>query len=86
MMDFIHKLGSRKFLACVAGIVLGICMMFGVDEGTASTIAGGVMSVGSAITYMIVEGNIDAKSFKQMTDGLYDIVEVVDDKEDGTEC
>ena len=34
MQNFLCKLKSRKFLTCVAGIVMGVCMTFGLDEST----------------------------------------------------
>ena len=55
-----QKLSSRKLWAAVAGIVAGLAMVFGLDEGTISDVAGAVVSVASAVAYIIAEGRIDA--------------------------
>jgi phage shock protein PspC (stress-responsive transcriptional regulator) len=60
MKAFIGKFKSRKFLSCVAGVVLGVCMIFGLDEGAVNTIAGAITSIGSIIMYIYTEGKIDA--------------------------
>lgn len=59
-MSFLKKITSRKFLAAVAGVVVGVCMVFGPDEGTVSTVWGAVASVVSAVAYIVTEGRIDA--------------------------
>ena len=68
MQNFINKLKSRKFITCVAGVVMGICMVFGLDEGTISTIAGAVTTVVSVVTYIYTEGKIDAAAVKNAVD------------------
>jgi len=59
MNKFLKKLTSRKFLTCVAGIVTGLCLIFGADVDTVTTISGAVTSLVSIILYIIVEGKID---------------------------
>lgn len=59
MNKFLKKLTSRKFLTCVAGIITGLCLIFGADANTVTTISGAVTSLGSIILYIIVEGKID---------------------------
>ena len=81
MTQFLNKLKSRKFLTCVAGVVMGICMVFGLDENIISTIAGAVMSVVSVATYIYTEGKIDAAAVGQIKDTaeqIKDTIEVVD--------
>ena len=56
MNKFLKKLTSRKFLTCVAGIVTGLCLIFGADANTVTTISGAVTSLGSIILYIIIEG------------------------------
>ena len=56
----VKKLTSRKFWACVAGVVAGLAAAFGLDEGTVSQVAGIVTALVSVVTYMITEGRIDA--------------------------
>ena len=52
-MDIKSKLTSRKLWAAVAGIVIG---------ETVKTVAGSVMSVVSAIVYILAEAGIDKAS------------------------
>ena len=61
-----RKLSSRKFWAAVVGVVSGLAMIFGLDQGTSSTvaetvtrIAGSIMTFGSVLGYIVTEGMID---------------------------
>ena len=76
MKNFVKKITSRKFLACIAGVVLGICMAFGLDEGTVNTIAGAVTSLISVVIYIYTEGKIDAAAVK---DTVTKVTEAVDE-------
>lgn len=75
MQAFIKKITSRKFLTCVAGVVLGVCMIFGLDEGTVNTIAGTVTSVASLVIYIYTEGKVDAEAVSKITGTSKDIEE-----------
>ena len=63
-IDWKRKLSSRKLWAAVAGIVAGLAMVFGLDEGTMTNVAGAVVSAASVLTYIITEGKVDAESVK----------------------
>lgn len=63
-IDWKRKLSSRKLWAAVAGIVAGLAMVFGLDEGTISNVAGAVVSAASLVTYIITEGKVDAAAAK----------------------
>ena len=81
MKAFLDKFKSRKFLTCVAGIVMGVCMVFGLDEGTVNTIAGAVLALVSAATYIYTEGKIDAaavEKIKDATDKIKDTADAVE--------
>jgi hypothetical protein len=81
MKQFLGKFKSRKFLTCIAGIVMGVCMVFGLDEGTVNTIAGAVLALVSAATYIYTEGKIDAaavEKIKDTADGVKDAIDAVD--------
>lgn len=82
MKAFIKKLSSRKFLTCVAGVVLGVCITFGLDEGTVSTIAGAVTAVVSVISYIIAEGKIDAAAVGDAADKVTEVIDAVEKIED----
>lgn len=78
MRAFIEKLQSRKFLTCVAGVVMGICMVFGVDEGTVDTIAGAVVAASSIVMYIYAEGKIDAEAVDKIKDTVDDVKDAMD--------
>lgn len=69
-IDWKRKLSSRKLWAAVAGVVTGLAMVFGLDEGTISAVAGAVVSMASVITYIITEGKVDAAGVKQAVDSV----------------
>lgn len=81
MKEFLEKLKSRKFLTCIVGILMGICMIFGLDEGTVDTVAGAVVALGSIMTYIYTEGKVDAEAvdkIKDVVDNVKDAAEAID--------
>jgi phage-related holin len=70
----LRKLTSRKFWVGIAGIVSGLIMIFGFAETSAETIAGAIITIGSAVGYMISEGIVDAKNVGQVLEGAETIV------------
>lgn len=78
MQTFIKKITSRKFLTCVAGVILGICMIFGLDEGAVNTIAGAVTSIASVVIYIYAEGKIDAAAVNKIKDTVDDVNDAID--------
>ncbi len=82
MAKLISKMTSRKFLTCIAGIIMGICIAFGLDEGTVSTIAGAVTAVVSVVTYIATEGKIDAEAIGGAASDVKDAIDAVDKIED----
>lgn len=81
MKEFLNKFKSRKFLTCIAGVIMGLCMVFGLDEGAVNTIAGAVTAVVSIATYIYSEGKIDAvavEKIKDTTDEIKDAIEAVE--------
>ena len=81
MKVFLEKLKSRKFLSCVAGVVIGICMIFGLDTNAVNTIAGAITTIGSIVSYIIIEGKIDANAvdkIKEAVDKVEDAAEAID--------
>lgn len=63
-IDWKRKLSSRKLWAAVAGIVAGLAMVFGLDEGTISNVAGAVVSAASVVAYILAEGKVDEAAAK----------------------
>jgi len=78
-IDWKRKLSSRKLWAAVAGIVTGLAMVFGLDEGTISTVAGAVVSVASVVAYIMAEGKVDAEGVKKAVESVQGAVEAVGD-------
>ena len=77
-----YKLSSRKLWAAVAGLVMGLAMVFGLDETTASTVAGAVVSVASVVTYIITEGRIDAAAVGDAAGKVQDAIDAVTGEEE----
>ena len=64
MRDFLQRLSSRKFQAALSLIAAGLVMIFSglgreAAEGQVQIVAGAVMSVASAVTYIWRELKID---------------------------
>jgi len=79
MRSLTEKFTSRKFLACVAGVVIGLCTVFGLEQSTVSTVSGAVVSLASLVTYIIAEGKIDAEALRRATDAVQCIADAQDD-------
>lgn len=82
MKTLLKKLSSRKMWAAVAGLVTGLAMVFGLDEGTISTVAGAVVSVASVIAYIVTEGKVDAEGVKVAVEDVQEVVEVLKDEQE----
>lgn len=78
MIDWKRKLSSRKLWAAVAGIATGLAMVFGLDQGTISNVAGAVVSLASVVAYIVTEGKVDAESVKNAVDSVQDAVDSIE--------
>lgn len=78
MKQFLSKLKSRKFLTCVAGVVMGVCMVFGLDEGAINTVAGAVTAIVSIVSYIYSEGKIDAAAVNKIKNAADDVKGAID--------
>lgn len=65
-----RKLSSRKLWAAAAGIVTGLAMVFGLDQGVMSNVAGAVVSAASVVAYIITEGRVDAEGVKKAVEDV----------------
>lgn len=68
------KLSSRKFWTAIVGVIVGLAMIFGLDESVINTIAGAIVSVSSVITYIITEGHIDKESISNAAESVQNAV------------
>lgn len=80
-MDILRKLSSRKLWAAIAGIVTGLAMVFGLDEGVISNVAGAVVSLASVVAYIITEGRIDKEAVGNAAGQVQDAIDAVTDHE-----
>lgn len=82
-MNWKEKLSSRKLWAAIVGVLMGIAMVFGLDEGTIVDVAGAVVSIASLMTYIITEGKVDAAAADKLV-GIDKVIEIVGEvKEEG---
>ena len=79
-IDWKRKLSSRKLWAAVAGIVTGLAMVFGLDEGTISSVAGAVVSVASVVAYIITEGKVDEAAARKAVNDIQKAAGAVKDE------
>ncbi len=80
-MDILRKLSSRKLWAAIAGIVTGLAMVFGLDEGVISSVAGAVVSLTSVVAYIITEGRIDKEAVGNAAGQVQNAIDAVTDQE-----
>lgn len=83
-MNWKQKLSSRKLWASLVGVVVGLAMVFGLDEGVINTVAGAIVSVMSVITYIITEGKVDAAAVGKATEKVQDAIDQVESLDDTT--
>lgn len=80
MSEFLRKLSSRKLWMAIAGIATGVAMALGADASDVSEVAGAVTAIVSVVTYIVVEGKVDAESVKN---AILEVDEAVDLLEGG---
>lgn len=78
MKSFLNKLKSRKFLTCVSGVIMGACMVFGLDQGAVDTIAGAIVAASSVLMYIYTEGKVDAAAIKDAASKVNDAIDAVE--------
>ena len=81
MSEILRKLSSRKLWVAIAGIASGVAMALGADAGEIEAVAGAIMALASVITYIVVEGKVDAESVKNAVLKLQDGIEVLESEE-----
>lgn len=60
MNELFEKFKSRKFLTSLVGVILGLAMIFGLDQGEITNVAGAVTALGSIVAYVMAEAKVDA--------------------------
>ena len=78
MSEILRKLSSRKLWMAIAGVATGIAMALGVDSTEIGTIAGAVTALLSVVTYIYVEGKVDAEGVKNAVVATQDAVDLIE--------
>ncbi len=80
----LKKLTSRKFILALAGLITGICTLFGGEE-LISQVAGAVTALAATVTYIVSEGQIDREAVAQLRDAAPGNADSMDLPEDASE-
>lgn len=78
MKEIMRKLSSRKLWMAIAGVATGVAMALGADANDIGTVSGAVTALLSVVTYIMVEGKVDAEGVKNAIEATQDAVEVMD--------
>lgn len=73
--DLIKKFTSRKFIVAAIAAIAGVITMIVGNNAVVQTIAGALTVIVPTVVYCIMEGVIDAKSIKTITDATADAAE-----------
>ena len=61
-IDWKKKLGSRKFWAMLAALVLSILTAFGIPQLTGEQVVVIISGIGALVVYMLAESSVDKAS------------------------
>ena len=78
MGAFLVKLSSRKLWLALAGVATGIAMALGANATEITTVAGGITTLISVVTYIVIEGKIDAEGVKNAIIEIQNGIEVLE--------
>lgn len=78
----IRKLTSRKFIVTVITAITGIITMIVGENEVVQIISGAAMTIIPTIVYCVMEGVIDARSIKTITEATTDAAEKLGAKEE----
>ena len=73
--------GKKKIITMILGVISGLTIVFGLDQGEIDTVTGAVVAVLSVVSYIVVEGKIDVERIKNAADAVNDAVDVMTGKE-----
>lgn len=83
MKTLIRKLSSRKLWMAIAGVATGVFLALGGEASDVQTVAGAVTALASAVSYIIVEGRVDAESVKNAVEATQEAVEAIEEDKYG---
>lgn len=81
----LEKLKSRKFILAVVAMILGVVTALAELGGEIGAACGIIAAIVSPMVYIIVEGNIDAKAVRLVTEATETIVEILKNNKETTE-
>ena len=81
MKEILRKLSSRKLWMAIAGVATGIALALGVDTNEIGTVAGAVTALVSVVTYIAVEGKVDAEGVKNAIVVMQEAADVIEGDE-----
>jgi phage shock protein PspC (stress-responsive transcriptional regulator) len=81
MNEILRKLSSRKLWMAIAGVATGIALALGVDTNEIGTVAGAVTALVSVVTYIAVEGKVDAEGVKNAIVVMQEAADVIEGDE-----
>ena len=73
--NILKKLTSRKFILAAITAIVGIITLVIGDNEAVEVIAGAAMTIVPTVVYCLIEGVIDAKSVKVITEATADAAE-----------
>lgn len=73
--NIIKKITSRKFIVTVITAITGIITLCVGDNEVVKVISGAAMTIVPTVVYCLIEGMIDAKSIKTITEVAADTAE-----------
>ena len=73
--NILKKLTSRKFIIAAITAIAGIITLFVGDNEVVQVIAGAAMTIIPTVVYCLMEGIVDAKSVKVITEATADAAE-----------
>ncbi len=73
--NILNKLTSRKFIIAMISAIAGVITLIVGDNEVVQIIASATMVIIPAVVYCIMEGAIDAKSIKVITEATADAAE-----------
>lgn len=76
-MSWKQKLTSRKLWAAIVGVITGLAMVFGLDEGVITNVSGAVVSAASIVVYIYTEGKVDAAAVKTAVEDVQKATDMV---------
>lgn len=76
--DFLRKLGSRKFWACISAVVIALIAFTNAAPETTERVVALISAIGGLCIYMLSEGMADSKS-----ESITNVIKTDDFKEPG---